>query len=170
MKIIKYIFIFILVMVGIYTIIAITNTRNIQGFIKNHTGMDVSKCKKIVEKDSHGGFPADGEMMIEYDCSKADMKIDKTKLKKLPLSENLNLIMYGGKKDGRTYMYNLASDNGIPNIEDGYYYFFDDYGKYYKDIDNYNSDEKLFDRYSFNFTLIMFDNHTKHLYYYEFDT
>lgn len=170
MKIIKCIFIFIVVMVGIYTIMGIIYTRDIKKFIKNHTGVAVSKCKKIVEEDSHGGFPADGETMIEYDCSKVDIEVDKVKLKKLPLSENLNLIMYGGKKDGRTYMYNLASKSGIPNIEDGYYYFFDDYGKYYKDIDDYNSDKKLFDRHSFNFTLIMFDSNTKHLYYYEFDT
>ena len=170
MKTVKYVFIFIVAIVSIYTILVISNIRNVKKFIKNNTGIAVSKCKKVVENDNHGGFHGDGETMKEYDCSKVDIKVDEGKLKKFPLSENLNLIMYGGEKDGVKYMYNLASESGIPYIEEGYYYFFDDYGKMYKDTDDYNSDKKLFDRYSFNFTLIMFDSNTKHLYYYEFDT
>lgn len=170
MKWIKYIFIFILIIVGIYTIFAIIYARNIKKFIKSNTGIVVSECEKILEEDSHGGM-GDGETIIEYDCSKVDVVLNKEKLKELPLSDNLNLIMYGGEKDGQKYDgYNFAGINGIPKIEDGYYYFLDDYGKHYKDIDDYTSDVKLFYRYSYNFTLIMFDNSTKHLYYYELDT
>lgn len=169
MKLIKYVFIFILIIIGIYTIFGVFYARNIKWFIKNNTGIVVSECEKISEEDSHGGM-GDGETIIEYDCSKVDVVLNKEKLKQLPLSDNLNLIMYGGQRDGKTYGYEFAIKNDIPKIENGYYYFFDDYGKYYKDIDNYTSDVKLFDRYSFNFTLIMFDSDTKHLYYYEIDT
>lgn len=85
---------------------------------------------------------------------------------KLPLSENLQLIMYGGEKDSTTYSYKLGNQNGIPKITNGYYYFLDRHNE----ATNKHSDKDLFDRYSFNFTIALYDIDTKIFYYYKFDT
>ena len=62
--------------------------------------------------------------------------------------------------------YELAEKADIPEIEEGYYYFID---RFSETKDKY-SDEDLLNRYSFNFTIVLFDNKTNILYYYEFDT
>lgn len=57
--------------------------------------------------------------------------------------------MYGGTKNKVTYYYNLADEVGMPNVLNGYWIFidiFDNEKTIYQDL-------KLFDRYSFNFTL-----------------
>ena len=41
------------------------------------------------------------------------------KWNKLPLTENLELILYGGEKDGKSYAYNLADDAGLPEVPNG---------------------------------------------------
>ena len=70
------------------------------------------------------------------------------------------------KKDGITYGYELAKETKIPQIENGYYNFYDRASK----NKNNNDDSKLFDRYSFNFSLAIYDADTDRLYYFEFDT
>ena len=85
---------------------------------------------------------------------------------KLPLSENLNLIMYGGSLNETYYGYELANEAGIPKIENGYYVFVD---KHKKSKDIY-SDKDLFNRASFNFIVALYDEESNSFYYYEFDT
>ena len=85
---------------------------------------------------------------------------------KLPLTENLELIMYGGVKDGITYGYNLAHTADIPKVENGYYFFLD---KHSGSTDRH-SDAELFGRYSFNFSLAIYDSDKKILYYLKEDT
>ena len=77
------------------------------------------------EADTHGGFHGDGSYYLILDCSENKEKAleNLSGWTELPLSENLNLIMYGGEKDGMTYSYNLAEKAKIPEIENGYYYF-----------------------------------------------
>lgn len=130
--------------------------------------LDIDECKIISENDKHQGFHGDGDFILKADCSKNNKKILKQvkKWKRMPLSENLQLIMYGGERDNKTYGYELAKKNNIPEIKNGYYYYID------RDSDatNIHSDLSLFDRYSFNFTIVMYDLDTNILYYYEFDT
>ncbi|HHX23158.1 MAG TPA: hypothetical protein GX723_03965 [Thermoanaerobacterales bacterium] len=85
---------------------------------------------------------------------------------KLPLSENVHLIIYGGEKDNVGYNYNFAKSFGIPQIKNGYWFFSDRHNKSTspeKDVD-------LFERRSFNFTLAIYDIDTNTLYYFELDT
>lgn len=84
----------------------------------------------------------------------------------LPLSENLNLIMYGGERDGMTYGFNLAELANMPTIENGYYCFYD---RHSESTDS-GSDANLFDRASFNFSLAVYDFDTNMMYYFEYDT
>ena len=122
----------------------------------------------VDELDTHGGFLGDGSYYLILDCSQNREKaLEKVAgWKKLPLSENLDLIMYGGNRDGVGYSYNLAEEAGIPKIENGYYFFEDRHSE----SNNSEDDSELFDRYSFNFSIAIYDSDTDKLYYFDFDT
>lgn len=133
---------------------------------RNCLGFYVSDYEIIEENDSHGGFHGDGTYTLKLDCSKNREKA-KNALKgwnELPLSENVSLLMYGGTKDGREYGYNLADLGNFPEIESGYYKFYDEQSS------NHSDDSELFDRYSFNVKVGIYDIETDILYYVEFDT
>lgn len=133
--------------------------------IKEIIGIDVSSCKIENIKNTHGGFLGDGDTTIKLNCQENKEVILKqfTNWKTLPLTENLQLEMYGGEKDGVDYLYGHAKENGIPAITNGYYYFIDRQT-------NKTSDEELFNAYSYNFTLALYDIDTNLMYYYELDT
>ena len=122
----------------------------------------------VDELDTHGGFHGDGSYYLILDCSNGKEKVLKKveNWNKLPLPENLNLIMYGGEKDGVTYGYELAEEAHMPAIDNGYYMFEDRHSESKDSRD----DSELFDRYSFNFSIAIYDCDTDKLYYFEFDT
>lgn len=124
------------------------------------------------EKDSHGGFVGDGDYYLILDCSKNQEKVDEiiSDWEALPLSENLELIMYGGTKDGTTYSYELYKIGNFPKIENGYYKFIDRNSNVSKESGDASDDSNLFKRHSFNFSIAMYDSDTKTMYYLEFDT
>ena len=64
------------------------------------------------------------------------------------------------------YEYSIAWDNGIPLIENGYYYFINRH----TNAAGRDSDEDLFDVVSFNFSLALYDCDEDMFYYYELDT
>ncbi len=122
----------------------------------------------VEELDTHGGFLGDGSYYLILDCSNnKEQALEKVEdWNKLPLSENLNLIMYGGEKDGITYGYELAEEAHMPKIEKGYYMFED------RSLESKDStdDSELFDRYSLDFSIAIYDCDTDKMYYFEFDT
>ena len=122
----------------------------------------------VEESDSHSGVHSDGFYYLVLDCSENQEKVLEllTDWRELPLSENLDLIMYGGEKDGISYEYNLAEKFDVPRIENGYYYFYDRHSE----AVNCNDDSGLFDRNSFNFSFALYDVKTQKLYYFEYDT
>ncbi len=129
-------------------------------------------CKEdfviLEETDTHSGFHGDGSYHLILDCSENKDKATEILREwiELPLSENLNLIMYGGKKDGTIYGYNLAKEAKIPQIENGYYYFCD---RHSESTDSKDA-SALFDRGSLNFSIAVYDSDTDMMYYFEFDT
>lgn len=122
----------------------------------------------VEEMDTHGGFHGDGSYYLILDCSNnVDAALSNVaNWNQLPLSENLNLIMYGGEKDGMTYVYNLSEEAHIPAIENGCYCFKDRHSE----ANDASDDSGLFSRASFNFSLAVYDCDTNRLYYFEFDT
>ncbi len=133
-----------------------------------HFGFTKRDFTVVEELDTHGGFLGDGSYYLILDCSNnKEQALDEVKCwKKLPLSENLNLIMYGGEKDGVTYGYELAKEAHMPKISNGYYMFEDRHSES-KDSKN---DSDLLDRHSSNFSVAIYDCDTDRLYYFEFDT
>lgn len=126
----------------------------------------------IIYKDTHGGFHGDGSYYAKFNYTDVEAQSFITQLidknwNAMPLTENLNLIMYGGTRGNVTYNYNLATNEAnFPSIEHGYWLFIDRHSE----SDGSNSDTDLFRRHSYNFTLAMFDTDTNILYYFEFDT
>ena len=85
--------------------------------------------------------------------------------KTFPLSENLQVFLYGGVRNGVTRGGN-ARMFGLPEIDDGYYFFMDRHSK----STDASDDSELFDRGSYNFTLLIYDAVQTQLYLIEFDT
>ena len=133
-----------------------------------HFGFAKRDFTVVEELDTHGGFHGDGSYYLILDCSNnKEQALDKVKdWNKLPLSENLNIIMYGGEKDGVTYGYELAKKAHIPKIDNGYYTFEDRHSESKDSRD----DSELLDRHSSNFSVAIYDCDTDRLYYFEFDT
>jgi len=131
-------------------------------------GFKTNAFTVIDEKDTHGGFHGDGSYYLILDC--AEKREQATELikdwKPLPLTENLQLIMYGGVKNGVSYVYNLAEKANWPIINNGVYKFVD---RHSEAVDK-SDDTNLFNRYSFNFSVAVYDLDTNTLYYSEFDT
>lgn len=130
-------------------------------------GFDKDDYIIIDEYDSHGGFQGEGSYRLILDCSQSREKALKqvADWNRLPLSENLRLIMYGGEKDGVEYAYDLASDAKIPEINNGFYKFIN---RSPNATDKYSDD--IFSAYSFNFSLAVYDSDADMLYYYKYDT
>ena len=140
----------------------------VPGCLYKECGINENKCVLVSQTDSHGGFHGDGTYAAIYDCSENKEYVlgIVDKWNKLPLTENLELIMYGGEKDGESYAYNLADDAGFPEVSNGYYFFCDRHSESV----NRDSDEDLFNRYSFNFSIAIYDTDNDILYYIREDT
>ena len=122
----------------------------------------------LEEFEDYGGFPADGSHYLILDCSankKKALEIIK-EWKKLPLSKNLNIVMFGEEKDGIIYGYELAKEAHIPKIKNGYYIF---ENSQLKGKDK-SDDSELLNDYSLNFEIAVYDCDTDKMYYFEFDS
>ena len=122
----------------------------------------------LEESDTHGGFLGDGLYVLTLDCAQNRDKALATvsTWKTLPLSENLQLMLYGGERNGTIYGYDLAQEAGIPQIDNGWYRFEDRHDQSKDPAD----DTTLFNRFSYNFSLAIYDADADRLYYLEFDT
>jgi hypothetical protein len=132
-------------------------------------GFKTSSFAVIEESDTHGGFHGDGYYYLILDCSEnreQAMELIED-WKQLPLTENLQIIMYGGEKDGISYAPKLPEEAHWPIISNGVYKFVDRYSEFVADR---SDDAKLFDRHSYNFSVAVYDFDTDKLYYFEFDT
>lgn len=136
-------------------------------YISRRLNADLTGSKLLRYDDTHGGCPADGETIAVIDMSGAGEKfLDRVEgWNPLPLSENLQLALYGGNRNGHTYDgYAFLKEKGIPEVTNGFWYF----KNRQEDIDWRNDD--IFSAYSFNFTVAIYDKDTATLYFYEIDT
>lgn len=136
--------------------------------------VDVTDGTVLHTEDSHGGFLGDGLTFTQIqfgtkDCLQAIA--ESPDWKPLPLPAELSLLLYGGEMGDRCERAPLESDaKKAPcmqkKIENGYYYFLDRYMQNYPN----EADTPLFARFSWNFTLALYDADTDILYYIKFDT
>ena len=133
-------------------------------------GINISSGSIITDTDSHGGFHGDGitflEVAFEDDSCLNQIK-GNSSWKQLPVSYPVDALLYG-TQNGSSSIGPYVTEGGkklFPKAETGYYYFKDRHtgagGQGSKDVVN---------RHSFNFTVALYDEDTRTLYYCEFDT
>ena len=134
----------------------------------DHLGFEITDYTIVEEEDTHGGFHGDGSYYLILDCSKNSSQVHEAikEWKELPLSDNLDLVMYGGEIGGVNYAYNFAEDAHLPTIQNGVYKFVD---RHSSSVDQ-SDDTNLLDRASFNFSIAVYDLDTDTMYYFEKDT
>ncbi|MBO7208118.1 MAG: hypothetical protein J6V58_00095 [Clostridia bacterium] len=142
--------------VAVIYVISLTPTAIYISETTEHFGFAKKDFTVVEEIDTHGGFHGDGSYYLILDCSdNKDKALEKVKnWNKLPLSENLNNIMYGNS---------LTEEAHLPTIENGYYMFKD------RQTDS-TDDSELFDEASYNFSIAIYDSDTDKMYYFDFDT
>jgi len=147
------------------------STESNQDYIAKQINIEMPDVLNIEYMDDHVGFHGDGQKFAKIEFDNIDglnilSQIEKDyRWNRLPLTENLNLIMYGGVKDNVEYTDKFTEKLGIPEIKNGYWYFIDRHSESIHP----EKDTELFDRHSFNFTLAMYDVDNT-LFYFEFDT
>lgn len=134
----------------------------------DYFGFEITEFAIVEEKDTHGGFHVDGAYHLILDCSENPSQAHEIikEWRELPLSDNLDLVMYGGEKDGVSYRHNFAEEAHWPTISNGVYKFVD---RHSESVDK-SDDTNLLNRNSFNFTIAVYDLDTDTLYYFEMDT
>ena len=148
--------------------------------------VDVSKGTIVSEMDNHGGFHGDGQTYIEIrfadtECLNAIQS--SAAWKPLPLTQNGMALLYGVEMDlgtigppphdeemgvGMVGPMLHGEDNKplVPPVENGYYCFVDRASESTDPKD----DTDVLRRYSYNFTMAIYDTDTNTLYYAELDT
>lgn len=132
-------------------------------YISGETGIDVTQGEVTNQYDTHGGFHGDGIKCVEisFDGKGLELSQLEEKWKLLPLSSNLQLVIYGAWK-----VFDTENNQDIPEITNGYYYFYDRF----EDSSDPLNDSELLERSSYNFTLAIYDADSQILYYCEVDT
>lgn len=88
---------------------------------------------------------------------------------KLPLTDNLNVVVYGKESPSESLGPYVTDDDGktiFPVVENGYYFFMDRHSE----SKGINDDTNILNRYPFNFTIAIYDTDNQTIYYCEFDT
>ena len=154
---------------AIAIILPVFFSQSINKRISDSLGIDIPGSMKIDYEDTHGGFHGDGETIatIEFTKSIAE-KIrkdiaDNMNWNSLPLSENHDILMYGGTKEGITFSYNYAELLNMPRIENGYWFYEDRQ----PESTLSREEEDLIPLLSYNFTIAIYDLDTDTLYYLE---
>ncbi|MBO5328889.1 MAG: hypothetical protein J6B04_06925 [Clostridia bacterium] len=162
-----------LLILCIYSLTACTSTATEHEIISKDLGVDVSKGQVQIYRDDHGGFHGDGETYAKItfsDESFYNAIQNNAEWARLPLTQILTVVVYGGTLPNGDSWESFIKDEDdkllIPSISDGYYFFKDRH----IESKSEKEDSPIFDRYSMNFTLAIYDSQSKVLYFYEIDT
>ena len=132
-------------------------------------GINISSGTIITDTDSHGWF-GDGITFLEVafeDESCLNQIKGNSSWKQLPVSYPVDALLYG-TQNGSSSIGPYVTEGGkklFPKAETGYYYFKDRHSG----AGNQGSKDVV-NRHSFNFTVALYDEDTRTLYYCEFDT
>ena len=129
-------------------------------------GLDLSAGTEISNYDTHGGN-SDGTTCIAYrfeDNAVLEEIISSSAWSKFPLDDTVQALVYG-LSEGTTHIGPMLNDNEghpiVPEIQNGYYLLIDR---------QYDAEADILHRYSFNFTLGLYDTDTNTLYFCTLDT
>ena len=134
--------------------------------------VDVTGGVEVYYENDHGGWLGDGLTfgIVEFpDDSLVSSLQSNFGWNELPLSENLEIALYGRAGEYSALIRNDGEEALFPKVENGYYYFLNRCSNGLGPGGRYD-DSILFDNYSFNFTAAIYDTDTNTLYYTLFDT
>ena len=138
--------------------------------ISRMLGIDANSGEIVTGTDTHGGFHGDGTAFFEIKLSDTDAtKEIEENWKEMPLTDNLTALVYGLETEAGSVGPMLHGGNNspfIPEVANGYYWFADRHSQ----STDLQDDSEVLSRYSFNFTLAVYDTDTQTLYYMELDT
>ena len=162
-KIRKNRFLFIVLVMGLTLLISGCTSHSRLRRISENMEVNIDSCKIDNEKDTHGGFLGDGETFMLLDCSDMDDQAF-SEWKPLPLPDVLKKRIY---EDICCYDECVTTSvrYSIPEFSEGYYFF---NNRHYEAESK--DDLNIYEPYSYNFTIAIYDKPSKHLYYYELDT
>lgn len=148
-------------------LMALFTQRTPQGYVSKYLGIDCSRGTVNKAIDTHGGFHGDGDTFIEIQFLNEEFEnriCESEGWSKLPLTENLHIVIYGVANDEMISEPWVAGE--IPEIRNGYYYFED---RHFESKNIYD-DSEIFERASRNYTIAVYDADAMILYYCEEDT
>ena len=122
-------------------------------------GINIYNCHIEEKKDEHC-LNGDGLYYYKINCHTNPLTNKLTNWKPLPLSDNLQSEL------SSLYSSSHFDYKEVPDIKTGYYYILDRH----REAQNIHDDISFYDRYSVNYTLLLYDNDKDILYYYEIDT
>lgn len=131
--------------------------------------LDLSGAALTEYRDTHGGFHGDGETVavitLPRDAAleaEDRMRYGQPYWQALPLRQDLQQALYGSETNGALFTDN-AGNPLLPEVKTGWYFFYDEQGHPY-------TEESIYGRPSFNFTLAVYDPAHYTLYYFKLDT
>ena len=147
--------------------------------ISRTLGVDLSAGVLAEHRDTHGGFLGDGETFLQltFDQESAaalEEEISQAKgWQPLPLPDDLVRVLYGEEYEEGDTVYSYAplaaGQDGeplFPRVERGSCFFLD---RHSESTDPYDASQ-LDQRYSYNFTVAVYDSESRTLYCFEMDT
>ncbi len=121
---------------------------------KKNTGVKLPEYNFVSTVDTQGGPHGDGELVYTFDFSRENGDVLEERIKAashwqpLPLTYTLDRLVYE------------HFDVGLPRVENGYYFFYDEQHDTYED-------KYVEGLYSYDFVVAMYDSDNHTAYYYE---
>ena len=159
-----------ILLISIFLIVGLSacNSINDNDRFSDLSGIDINQLELVDKYDSHGGFHNDGVAYYKYAINEYDIlnniKND-TRWEKFPLSETVNILLYGNELDG-VYIVDESQNVLMPKVNVGYYLLIDRHSE----ASENEKQETIFDRYSLNYTVVVYDIENNFLYICEQDT
>lgn len=134
--------------------------------ISGELGIDVSRGREIFNHDSHCGN-GDGCWYVVLQFHNNELLngiMSDSRWRTFPLDRTTQTLVYGVKVGSNSNGPYLVDDNGgtlIPEISNGYYILIDRHEQ---------KGQNLLNRFSYNFTIGLYDIDSKRLYFCRFDS
>jgi len=129
-------------------------------------GLDVTDGTVVSSYNDYGGFHSDG-VRYEVRTFTDDRVLKEIEAHPgwhpLPLTENLEIVIYGKEFPGITMGPYFSSSVSFPRVEHGYYYFYDEQT-------NSSDDTGILNRGSLNYIFAIYDTQTDTMYFATYDT
>lgn len=131
-------------------------------YVASQIEIHIPFAVKNDNKDSHGGVQREGESLSKFyfdekNAVKFKEKINKNQhWKKLPMTKIVEESTGAWDKEMK-----------IPEVKNGYWFYLD---RHSEATDKYNENDMYNGRYSFNYSVAVYDTDENILYFYELDT